>query len=111
VGSDLYVSGDFKDKILGRGAIVYVTKVGGSNEPSTVTVKAKQITIYTRKGSLRGTGKAKQTFNADGTATIKDGTFNLNNGTGAYKGHKFSGTFSGDFKNDVYKFEYKAKYK
>src|SRR3954469_10071555 len=66
-GSDLYVSGDFNDKVLGRGAIVYVTRVSGTDQPGTVHVTAHKITLYTTKGSLSGPGAADQTFNPDGT--------------------------------------------
>jgi len=109
-GSDLYVAGDFKDKILGRGAIVYVVRVS-SGEPGSILVKAKQITIYTKRGSLRGKGRATQTLNPDGTGTVSDGTFKLKKGTCAYKGHKFKGTFDGIYENDVYTFDYVGKYR
>ena len=111
-GTDLYVSGDFKDKLLGRGAIVYVVQVASGPEPGSVLVKADKITIYTKKGSLTGTGQATQTFNADGTATISDGTFKLTKGTGAYKGHKLKGTFTGTQGTDfIFTFNYTGKYK
>jgi hypothetical protein len=109
-GSDLYVAGDFKDKILGRGAIVYVVNVS-SGEPGSILVKAKQITIYTRRGSLRGKGEATETVNPDGTGTVSDGTFKLKKGTGAYKGHKLKGTFDGVYEDGVYTFDYKGKYR
>jgi len=110
-GSDLYVAGDLKDKILGRGAIVYVTRVSTGEEPGSLLVKARKITIYTTRGSLRGKGQATQTINPDGTATVSDGTFNLKKGTGAYKGHKLKGTFDGTYEDDVYTFNYKGKYR
>ena len=110
-GTDLYVSGDLKDKLLGRGAIVYVQAESGPT-PGSVLVKADKITIFTTKGSLTGTGQAIQTFNPDGTATISDGTFKLTKGTGAYKGHKLTGTFTGTFGTDfIYTFNYTGKYK
>ena len=109
-GSDLYVSGDLKDKILGRGAIVYVTRVS-SSDPGTILVKARKITIYTKRGSLRGKGQATQTLNPDGTGTVTDGTFNLKKGTGAYKGHKLKGTFDGIYEDGVYTFDYKGRYR
>ena len=111
-GSDLYVSGDLKDKLLGRGAIVYVVQAESGPTPGSVLVKADKITIFTTKGSLTGTGQAVQTFNSDGTATISDGTFKLTKGTGAYKGHKLTGTFTGTFGTDfIYTFNYTGKYK
>ena len=110
-GKDVYVSGDFKDKLLGRGAIVYVTRVSAGNQPGTYTVNAKRITIFTTKGTLFGTGSGVETIHDDGSADVSDGKFNLTKGTGAYKGHTFKGTFSGPQKNGVYKFSYKAVYK
>ncbi len=110
-GSDIYVSGDFKDKLLGRGAIVYVVQAESGPAPDSVLVKADKITIYTTKGSLTGAGQAVQTFHPDGTSTISDGTFKLTKGTGAYKGHKLSGDFTGTFTDGVYTFDYTGKYK
>jgi hypothetical protein len=111
-GTDIYVSGDFKDKLLGRGAIVYVVQASSGPTPGSVLVTADKITIYTTKGSLKGTGQATQTFNADGTATISDGTFKLTKGTGAYKGHTLKGTFTGTYGTDfIFTFNYTGKYK
>ena len=107
-GDDLYVSGDFKDKLLGRGAIVYVTNVEGGPAVGTVLVKARKVTIYTRKGSLTGKGQATQDVV---TGEVTDGTFKLDKGTGAYKGHQLKGTFDGTFADGVYTFEYKGKYR
>ncbi len=109
-GDTLYVSGDFKDKLLGRGAIVYLTKIT-PGDPGSLLVKAQRITIYTTKGSLTGKGEAIQTFNPDGSTVVTDGTFALTKGTGKYKGHKFKGTFDGTFDEGVYTFKYKGKYK
>lgn len=110
-GSDLYVAGDFKDELLGRGAIVYVTQVSTGPEPGSVLVTARKITIYTNHGSLRGTGQATQTFNPDGTGTLSDGVFKLTKGTGDYKGHTLKGTFDGTYADGVFTFNYTGKYK
>ena len=110
-GSDLYVSGDLKDKLLGRGAIVYVVQAEAGPTPDSALVTADKITIFTTKGSLTGTGQATQTNNTDGTATVSDGTFKLTKGTGAYKGHKLKGTFAGTYTDGVYTFNYSGKYK
>jgi hypothetical protein len=111
-GTDLYVSGDFKDKLLGRGAIVYIVQAESGPTPGSVLVTADKITIYTTKGSLTGTGQATQTYNTDGSATISDGTFKLTKGTGAYKGHKLKGTFTGTYGTDfIFTFNYTGKYK
>ncbi len=110
-GKDLYVSGDLKDDLLGRGAIVYVTRVGGSDEPGSFLVKARKLTIYTTKGTLTGTGEATQTLHEDGSTTVTDGTFDLTKGTGKYKGHTLKGTFDGTYSDGVYKFDYEGKFK
>jgi hypothetical protein len=110
-GSDLYVAGDFKDKLLGRGAIVYLTKVTTDPATGAFLVKARKITIYTTKGSLSGVGQATQTNTADGKTTVTDGTFKLTKGTGKLKGKKLSGTFSGALDEGVYTFSYSGTYK
>jgi hypothetical protein len=110
-GSDVYVSGDFKDDVLGRGAIVYQTKVGAGPEPESIKIDARKVTIYTKKGSLSGTGSAVQTNNPDGTSVLTDGEFNLTKGTGAYKGHSLKGTFDGTYADGVYTYEYDATFK
>jgi hypothetical protein len=111
-GKILFVSGDFKDKLLGRGGIVYQTTVRQDpNQAGTFLVTAKSITIFTTKGTLSGTGKGKQTVAQDGSISVSDGTFSLTKGTGAYKGHTMKGTFGGPQTDGVYKFSYKAAYK
>ena len=49
-GSDLYVSGDLKDKLLGRGAIVYVVQAETGPTPGSVLVKADKITHLHHQG-------------------------------------------------------------
>ena len=110
-GSDVYVAGDFKDKILGRGAIVYVTRVSAGPEVGSFLVRARTITIYTTKGSLTGTGQATQTTAPDGTTTVTGGTFKLKHGTGRLKGRRLSGTFSGSLADGVYTFAYSGTYR
>ena len=111
-GSNLYVSGDFKDSFLGRGAIVYVVTVSSGPQSGSFTVKARRVTIYTAKGSLTGTGKATQTVAPNnGPVTVSGGTFSLTRGTGAYAGHRFTGTFGGPQNNGVYKFTYAGTYR
>ena len=109
-GEDLYVAGEFKDDLLGRGAIVYITRVS-TDDAGSILVKARKITVYTRKGSLTGKGQATQTFNDDGTSTITDGKFKLKKGTGAYRGNRFKGTFDGSFEDGVYTFDYVGEFK
>jgi hypothetical protein len=106
-GNDLYVAGDIKDKVLGRGAIVYITRIAPGEEEGSVRVNARKITIYTPKGSLSGSGSATQTVK-DGKTTVTDGTFRLTKGTQKLKGMKMSGTFSGEQTNGVYRFDYEG---
>lgn len=108
-GKDLFISGDLKDSLLGRGAIVFVTHVGGSSKPGTVHVISRRVTIYTAAGSLQGSGAADEVITSS-SVTVKNGTFSLTKGTGAYKGHTFKGTFGGPEHQGVYTFTYQAVY-
>jgi hypothetical protein len=110
-GQNLFVSGDFKDKLLGRGAIVYITQASGTQQAGVYQVTAKTITLYTTKGTLTGTGSATQTINSDGTSDVTNGKASLTKGTGAYKGHSLKVTFSGPLTNGVYTFTYQGTYK
>jgi hypothetical protein len=106
-GKDLYISGDFKDKLLGRGAITYITSVS-ANAEGEFLVKARKITIFTPKGSLSGKGSATQVMSGD-QVTVKDGKFKLDRGTQKMKGMSISGTFTGVQTDGVYKFDYVGK--
>jgi hypothetical protein len=109
-GGLLIVSGDVKDKILGRAAIVYrITASAGT--PGTVNATSKSVTLFTKNGSLTGTGSAVETFNADGTSTVTNGKISLKKGTSKMTGHSLVGTFSGTYANGIYTFTYKATYK
>jgi hypothetical protein len=111
-GKTLYVSGDIKDKLLGRGAIVYLTQIRGSESPGTVHIVAKKITIYTPKGSLVGTGSGDQVINSDGSVGgVKNGKFKLTKGTAKLKGHTYKGTFTAGYAQGVYTFRYKGTYR
>ena len=107
---DVYISGDFKDSKLGRGAIVYITRAAGSSKPGTFHVVARKVTLYTTAGSLQGTGAGDEVITPS-SVSVKNGTFSLTKGTGAYKGHTFKGTFAGPQKQGVYTFTYKAVYR
>jgi hypothetical protein len=109
-GGFLYVSGDISDKVLGKGAIVYLTKPSGQADGS-ILVKAPKITIYTAGGSLTGSGQATQTVTPT-ASTVSDGTFSLTKGTGTLKGKSLKGTFAGTQDDQgVYTFKYKGKLK
>jgi hypothetical protein len=114
VGGFAYADGDFKDKLLGRGAIIYRVRVSPGNQPGSVLVKSPKVTIYTEQGSLTGTAQALQVTRGTGanqTVTVKNGTFNLKRGVGRFRGHTLRGTFGGDLKAGVYKFNYKGTYR
>ena len=111
VGNQEIADGDAKSKLFGDAAITYRVTVGGSNAPGSVLIKANRITLWTKKGSLTGTGQATQTINPDGTGNVTGGTFKLTHGTGALKGHRLTGTFSGPFNGSFYTFAYKATYR
>jgi hypothetical protein len=113
-GGLLYVGGDFKDKLLGRGAIIYRVRASAGSQPGSVIVKSPEVTIYTRRGSLTGAGQATQTMQGTGASqkvTVSKGTFKLTKGTGAYKGHSLRGTFGGTLTDGVYHFTYKGTYR
>jgi hypothetical protein len=105
-GKDLYVSGDLKDRRLGRGAIVYVTGVA-AREDGAFQVTARRVTAYFDGGSISGTGKAVQRIEGE-RITVSDGSFTLTKGTGALKGRRMVGTFSGEQRDGVYRFTYKG---
>jgi hypothetical protein len=109
-GKDVYISGDFKDSMLGRGAIVYITRVSGSSKPGTFHVTALKVTLFTASGSLQGTGAADEEITSS-SSTVKNGTFSLTKGTGAYKGHSFTGRFGGPETKGVWTFTYNAVYR
>jgi hypothetical protein len=109
-GGLLIVAGDIKSKLLGRGAIVYRVKAS-PGAPGSVKVTSDSVTLFTKNGSLAGTGSGTQTQDAAGNVTVTDGKISLTKGTGKLKGHSLTGTFSGPFKDGVYTFTYKAKYK
>ena len=112
-GGKLYAAGYARDKLFGPISITYVLKVRpNSNQPGTVTVVAKKVTLYTSNGSLSGTGSAKETVTSDST-TITDGKLTLRRGGGGQAGHSLVGTFSGTFNTttSVYTFHYRASYK
>lgn len=109
-GKDVYISGDFKDSLFGRGTIVYVTRVGGTSTPGTFHVIAQKVVLYTPSGSLQGTGAADEVVTSS-SATVKNGTFFLTKGTGGYKGHTLRGTFAGPQKQGVWTFTYSGLYR
>ncbi len=111
VGNQQIADGDAKSKLFGQAAITYQVTVSTSNTPGAVLIKANKITLWTKGGTISGTGQGTQTVNPDGTGNVTGGTFKLTKGTGALKGHSFNGTFSGPFNGTFYTFAYKATFK
>lgn len=112
-GGLYYADGDFQDSLLGRGAIIYRVRADMGPQNS-VLVKSPSVTLYTRRGSMTGTAQAVQTNQGtgpDAPAVISDGRFRLTRGTGAYRGHRYTGTFSGTLANGVYTFTYRGTYR
>lgn len=112
-GGKLYAAGYARDKLFGPIAITYVLKARSNpNQPGTIKITAKKVTLYTRNGSLSGKGSAKQTITSTST-TITDGKLALGRGAGGQAGHSLVGTFSGTFNTttSVYTFHYRAMYK
>jgi hypothetical protein len=118
-GSLVYDSGFIDDKVLGPGAVTFVTKALGS--PSgAITIKSKPVTLYTPSGSLSGTGSGVLTITNKpdpGDATVTNGKLVLNHGTGRLAGHSLRATFSGTGNvgstkvPDFYTFRYKGVYR
>jgi hypothetical protein len=109
VGKTEYVSGYTLDKLFGKIAATYVTTVTtGTN--GTTTVTGKNVTLFTAKGSLTGTGTA--TLNL-ATGAISNGKLVLTHGTGGLKGHSFKGTFTGtsNLAKGTFTFHYKGTYR
>jgi hypothetical protein len=115
----VYDSGFAYDKVLGPGAVTFVTKALAS--PSgAITIKSKPVTLYTPNGSLSGTGSGVLTITnrpSPGDATVTDGKLLLNHGTGRLAGHSLRATFSGTGNiggpntPDFYTFRYKGVYR
>jgi hypothetical protein len=118
-GPLVYDSGFLHDKVLGQGAVTFVTKALASPNGS-ITIKSKPVTIYTANGSLSGTGSGVLTITNKpnpGDATVTDGKLLLNHGTGRLAGHSLRATFSGTGNigganaPDYYTFRYKGVYR
>ena len=105
----MVVAGDFRDRILGRGAIVCQTTLRADAEaPGSVRITARRITLFTQRGTLTGTGAATQMTAPDGTGSVSDGTFSLTRGTRSLRGRRMRGMLSSTFRDGVFTFEYRA---
>ncbi len=118
-GSVVYDAGFIYDRVLGQGAVTFVTKPLVS-ATGAITIKSKPVTIYTPNGSLSGTGSGRLMITnkpKPGDATVTDGKLLLNHGTGRLAGHSLRATFSGTGNiggpgiPDSYTFRYKGVYR
>ncbi len=93
--------------------MTYKLKATPSGTGSTLKLTSKPVVLYTRTGSLTGTGSATLVVTGPSTATVKDGKLILTKGAGGQKGHSFVGTFSGSGNptTGIYTFHYKGTYK
>lgn len=111
----LYEAGNITDKVLGDCAITFTIKPQG-NSSGTVTANAIKVTLWTKKGSLTGTGGALLTITNSPHALdviVSKGKASLTKGTNGEKGHRFKITFtgSGNGGTGAYVFKYKGTYK
>jgi hypothetical protein len=118
-GSLVYDAGFFYDKVLGPGAVTFVTKALVSSR-GAITIRSQPVRLYTPSGSLSGTGSGLLTITNKphpGDATVTNGKLLLNHGTGRLAGHSLRATFSGRGNiggtrvPDSYTFRYKGVYR
>lgn len=91
-------AGVFSGRPFGNGAVVQriaVTSITGS----TATTKAT-FTIFTTKGTLKGTGRSTRTTQPDGTVSIS-ASRTITGGTGAYQGARGRVTVTGTTRNGI----------
>lgn len=118
-GALVYDAGFMRDKVLGQGAVTFVTKALASPSGG-IEIKSKPVTVYTPNGSLSGTGSALLTITnkpRPGDTTVTNGKLLLNHGTGRLAGHSLRATFSGTGNiggtnvPNYYTFRYKGVYR
>jgi hypothetical protein len=111
----LYVAGEGTDKALGADAVTFTIKPL-PNSSGTITAKAIKVTLWTKNGSLSGSGSATLTITnspAPGDATASNGVVSLTKGTGGQVGHAFKVKFTGtgNISTGLYTFKYTGTYK
>jgi hypothetical protein len=108
-----YSAGNNTDMVLGAGAVTYKLKAMPIGTGTMLKLTANPVVLYTRTGSLTGTGSATLVITGPTTATVKDGKLVLKKGAGAQKGHSLVATFSGSGNPSTgqYTFHYKGTYK
>jgi len=106
-----HAAGNSSDKRLGTGVVSYSIKTI-ANTTGTVTIDAKNVTMYTGTGTLSGTATATLTITSTGD-TITNGKLKLTKGAGSLKGDSLSGTFSGSGSTTAnqYEVQYTGKLK
>jgi hypothetical protein len=111
----LYVAGEGTDKAVGPDAITFTIKPL-SNPSGTITAKAIKVTLWTKDGTLTGTGSATLTITnspKSGDLTASNGVVSLTKGTGGQVGHTFKVNFTGtgNIATGLYTFKYTGTYK
>jgi hypothetical protein len=107
-----FAAGNATDKLFGKEAVTYSIKTR-TLTTGVFQVIAKPVTTWGKTGTLSGTATATLTVTSPTTATITKGKITEKNGTGAWRGHRFTATFSGtgDPTTGVYKITYKGTFK
>jgi hypothetical protein len=103
-----HTAGQVSDKLLGNGAVTFLLKAV-TTPSGTVGIKSSSFTLYTKTGSLSGTGSATLTISPSGTDQITNGKLKLTKGTGSLKGAELTGKFSGSGNTTTN--QYKVTYK
>ena len=109
-GGYQYATGYSSDRLLGLTTVYYKIKLLPSGTTGVIKVNVKGLTLFTKDGSLVGTGSADENVT---TGAVTNGHFNLTKGTGGQKGHSFVGTFSGkgSVSTNTFSYTYHATYK
>jgi hypothetical protein len=104
-----FTSGNMFSRHFGHVAITYDLKVLPSNVPGVIRVTATNVVLYTRRGSLSGTGSATLTISGS-QQTVSNGRLVLDQGVGSLKGFTYEGTFTGsaNLQANVIRFDFKT---
>jgi hypothetical protein len=110
-GKWLYGAGYSVDKLFGTSTALYVVAIGPEG-PGAFFFRARRATIFTRDGSVSGTGSATEVVLPSGDSRIKNGKLSLTHGSGGLAGHRLTATFTGSYsaKTKIIIFHYRATY-
>jgi hypothetical protein len=104
-----FTSGNMFSRHFGHVAITYDLKALPSNVPGVIRVTATNVVLYTRRGSLSGTGSATLTISGN-QQTVSNGRLVLDHGVGSMAGFSYEGTFTGsaNLQANVIRFDFKT---